>query len=315
MSAPRPFRFGIQAAALPGADAPAEWAALARKAEDLGYDTLTVPDHFDGQLAPVPALMAAADATTTLRIGALVWCNDYRHPVVLAKEAATLDVLSGGRLEFGLGAGWMATDYERAGITLAPPGRRIARMEEAIDVIRGLFADGDFSYSGEHYHVSGLDGRPKPAQKPGPPILIGGGGRRMLEAAARHADIVGVNLSLQRGVIDASVRASATAAATEEKLRWIRDAAGSRMNDIELHVRVHVAVVTDDREGFASALGPAFGLPAGDALDSPHALAGTVDQLVDVLVERRERYGISYYGLSLDALEPLAPVVARLAGT
>jgi probable F420-dependent oxidoreductase len=308
----KPFRFGIQA----GGPADARgWAELARKAEDLGVSTLTVADHLDDQLAPIAALMAAADATTTLRVGALVFCNDYRHPVVLAKEVATIDVLSGGRLELGLGAGWMTTDYEQAGIPLDPAGRRIDRMEEALAIVKGLFADGPVSHEGAHYRVTDLEGTPKPIQRPGPPLLIGGGGKRVLSIAAREADIVGINVNLAGGVIDASVGPDATLDATDQKLAWIRGAAGDRFDHLELQVRVHVATVTDDRDGLAAVMGPALGLSPEAALASPHALAGTVDQLVEQLEERRERWGISYIGLSAASLDEMAPVIARLAGT
>jgi probable F420-dependent oxidoreductase len=276
---------------------------------------LTVADHFDDQYAPVPALMAAADATTTLRVGALVLCTDYTHPVVIAKQAATIDVLSDGRFELGLGAGWMTTDYSRAGIPLDRASTRIERLREAVTVIDGLWSDEPCTFDGNHYRVTALDGRPKPLQQPRPPILIGGGGRKVLSLAAQQADIVGLNVDLRRGVIDAGSGPNATDAATEEKLRWIRDAAGSRFASLELHVRVHLAAVTDDRGAMADTLGPAFGLTPEQAVRSPHALAGSVDQIVEDLIERRERWGISYIGLGLDALEGLAPVVARLSGT
>ena len=183
MSAPlprrKPFRFGVQASSPPGgfdgADAGHRWRELARRLEGTGYATLTVADHLDAEWAPVPALVGAAEATTTLRIGTLVLCNDYRHPVMTAKEAASIDVLSGGRLELGLGAGWMASDYEQAGIALDRPGTRIARLGEAIAVVRGLFADGPLDFTGEHYTVRGLEGMPKPVQRPGPPLLLGAG--------------------------------------------------------------------------------------------------------------------------------------------
>src|SRR5688572_954160 len=171
MTHPRKFRFGVQASNAGGGT---EWAALARKAEDLGYSSLFLPDHFGDQLAPMPAMMAAADATTDLKVGALVFDNDYKHPVVLAKEVATIDVLSGGRVEFGLGAGWLNTDYEQSGIPKERDGVRIARMAESLDVIKGLWAPGAFSFSGEHYTITGLDGLPKPAQQPHPRILICG---------------------------------------------------------------------------------------------------------------------------------------------
>ncbi|MGZ4708625.1 MAG: TIGR03621 family F420-dependent LLM class oxidoreductase [Acidimicrobiales bacterium] len=324
LSTLRPFRFAIQAAAPPGGTggtAGADWAALARKVESLGYSALTVSDHFDDQYAITPALMAAADATTTLHVGSLTYGNDYRHPVVLAKEAATIDLLSGGRFELGLGAGWMTTDYEQAGIALDRPGVRIARLAEALDVITGLWGDGACTVEGEHYTVRGLDGRPKPPStagspaRPGPPILIGGGGRKILSLAARRADIIGLNIALGSGRIDESAGPSATDDATTEKVGWIRDAAGDRFDHIELHVRVHLAAVTDDRQALAEAVGPALGLTPEQAMASPHALAGTVPEIVEQCLERRERYGISYIGLGLDALDALAPVVDRLAGT
>lgn len=293
----RPFRFGIQCSSLPGADS-STWADLARKVEDLGYATLTVADHFDDQLASVPALMAAADATTSLRVGALVFCSDYKHPFVLAKEAATIDVLSSGRFEFGLGAGWMTTDYEQAGIVMDRPSIRIGRMEDALAVVKRQWADG----------------HPQPVQRPGPPVLIGGGGQKMLTVAGRHADIVGLNIDLRRGVIDAQAGANGTEAATRQKIGWIRDTAGERFDQIELHVRVHLALVTDDRDGVAEAVAPAFGLSPAEALRTPHALCGTVDQIAEDLIARRERFGISYIGLGVDVLDTMAPVVARLAG-
>lgn len=310
----RPFRFGIQASALPGGTDAAGWRALARRVEDLGYATLTVADHLDDQLAPMPALMAVADATTTLRIGTLVSNNDFRHPVVLAKELATVDLLSGGRLEAGIGAGWESGDYTSSGMVLDPPGLRIERLAEAVDVITGLWGDGPVDHQGTHYQVTGLDGRPKPHQRPGPPLLLGGGGRRMLSLAGARADIVGLNVSLAKGVIDADAGPDATADATLRKLAWVAAAAGDRWAAIELQVRVHLAMITDDRTGAADMLAGGFGLTPADALASPHALVGTVEEVVDDLVERRARYGISYVGLSVDAVDAFAPVVARLAG-
>ena len=308
----RPFRFGIQAS---GPATAREWSELARKVEDLGYSTLTCADHLGDQFAPVPALMAAASATTTLRLGTMMLANDYRHPVLAAKEAATLDVLSDGRLEFGVGAGWMTTDYETSGIPLDPPGRRIERLAEALTVIKALFADGPVDHEGEHYRVTGLEGTPKPVQRPHPPIVVGGGGPRVLALAAREADILGLNINLAVGVIDERAGANATDEATQAKLDVVREGAGDRFADLELHVRVHAVVVTDDRQGTAELLAPALGISPAAALASPHALAGSVDEIAETLVERRERWGISYLGLSVDALDAMAPVVARLAGT
>jgi probable F420-dependent oxidoreductase len=209
----------------------------------------------------------------------------------------------------------MTSDYEQSGIHLDPPGERIDRMEEAIAIVKGLFADGPVTHEGSHYRVTGLEGTPKPVQRPGPPLLIGGGGRRVLSTAAREADIVGINVNLAGGVIDASVGPNATVEATDEKIAWIRDAAGERFGHLELQVRVHIAAITDDREGMADALGPALGLSPEAALTSPHALAGTVDQVCEQLHERRERWGISYIGLSAASLDEMAPVIARLDGT
>ncbi|MGH9824912.1 MAG: TIGR03621 family F420-dependent LLM class oxidoreductase, partial [Blastocatellia bacterium] len=184
------FRFGAQVA---GPASAKGWREKAQAIEAAGYSTLFLPDHFEDMLAPFSALMCAADATSTLRVGTLVFDNDFRHPAVLAKEAATLDLLSGGRVELGMGAGWMITDYEKAGMTYDPVGVRISRLEESLAIVKGLFAVGEFSFSGNHYKVTGFDGLPKPVQKPHPPILIGGGGKRILSLAAREADIVKVN--------------------------------------------------------------------------------------------------------------------------
>jgi probable F420-dependent oxidoreductase len=307
-----PFRFGIQCR---GPSDPAGWRALARQVEDLGWSTLTIADHFDGALAPVPGLMAAADATTALRVGTMVLGNDYRHPVVVAKEAATLDVLTGGRFELGIGAGWMTADYEAAGIPLAGAGTRVDRLTEAIAVLKGLWADGPCSVSGEHYRIDGLDGLPRPSTPGGPPLVIGGGGPRVLRLAGREADVVAVNVNLKAGVIDERAFPDGTPVATDRKIAWVREAAGARADELELQVRVHLAMVTADRDAVVAELAPAFGLTPEEAITTPHALVGTVDQICDQLIERRERWGFSYLGLSQDQLQPFAPVVARLAGT
>lgn len=307
-----PFRFGIQCR-LP-MDA-VGWRELARQVEDLGFSTLTVADHFHDSLAAIPALMAAADATTTLRVGTMVLANDYRHPVVLAKEAATLDVLSDGRFELGIGAGWMATEYEATGIPLDPPGVRIDRLEESLAILRGLFVVEPVHHHGTHYRIDGLVGLPHPVTPGGPPIVIGGGGPRVLRLAARHADVVALNVNLHSGVMDANVFPDGTPAATDRKVAWIREAAGERFADLELQVRVHLAMVTDDRRGVIEELAPAFHLTPEEAAATPHAMVGSVEQIADQLVEQRERWGISYLGVSGDQLDALAPVVARLAGT
>jgi probable F420-dependent oxidoreductase len=313
MAHPRPFRFGVQ---LSRADTGAEWAALARKAEDLGYSTLFVPDHFGDQLSPAVALMAAADATTDLRVGPLVLDNDFRHPVVLAKAAASIDRLSGGRLELGIGAGWMNDDYDQSGIAMDPPGVRIDRLEEALDILEGLFAPGPFSYEGKHYRISAHDGRPKPMQPDGPPVLIGGGGRRVLSLAARRADIVGLSPTVRSGRVDAAAARDGAAGATDRKLEWVRAAAGNRYADIEINVLIFACIVTDDRVSAIDAMAPLFGVAPEIVGDHAHAWIGTVDQICDDLVARRERWDASYLVVQgPEAMDAAAPILARLAGT
>ncbi len=306
------FRFGIQTSFAESAEA---WSAKAKKIEDLGFSSLFIPDHFNEQFAPIPALMAAADATSTLRLGTMVLDNDYRHPLVLAKEIATLDILSGGRVELGLGAGWMRSDYEQAGIPYDRPGVRIRRFEEGLQVIKGMFADGPFSFSGEFYNITDHDALPKPVQKPHIPILVGGGGKRVLSIAARNADIVGVNFSMAEGEVNPMATATGTAEATREKVAWIREAAGERLAEIEMNVTVFVCLVTDDREGMAERVAGGFGFGPDEVKATPHALIGTVDQIAEDLEHRRDEFGFSYVVLSGDVFEAMAPVVKRLAGT
>jgi len=308
----RSFRFGVSSS---GVSSKAEWVELARRVEDRGFSTLLMPDHFGDQLAPVAALMAAADATEALRVGSLVWCNDYRHPVVLAKEAATLDVLSEGRLELGLGAGWMVSDYEQSGIELDRAGIRIDRMAETVEILKGLFGDGPVDFDGNHYQISGLEGFPKPLQQPHPPIVIGGGGRRMLTLAGKVADIVGVHLNLSPGVIGTEIAGDALAERFDEKIEWLKQGAGDRFDQIELQLRTFVVAITDDRQATAEALASGLGITPDQGLSSPLALVGSVDEVAESLQARRERWGLSYVVVGADEYEAFAPVVAKLAGT
>lgn len=305
----RPIRF---TATLTATD-PASFVEAARRAEDLGYSGVSIADHLDNQLAPMIALMAAADATTTLRIMTLVLANDYRHPAVLAKEVTSLDQLSGGRLDFGIGAGWMRADYDQAGMAYDRPGRRIDRLAESVAILKALFTGEPVVHHGDHYDIDGLVNTPPPLQSPHPPLLIAGGGPKILGLAAREADIVGLNPGLAAGVIDARAGATATPSATDRKLEWIREAAGSRFASIELQTRVHLAAVTDDREGLAAGVAPALGLDVAEALDSPHALVGTVEQCIETVLSWRERWGITCVGIGGDAMDAMAPVVARFA--
>ncbi len=311
---PHRFRFAAQLARPPDLSAKG-WAEQARRAEDLGYSAVLMPDHFDDQLAPVPALMAAADATTSLRIGTLVFDNDYRHPLVLAKEAATLDLLSGGRLELGLGAGWMRTDYEQAGIAYDPPAVRVERFEEGLAVVKGLLAaEGPFSFSGRHYQVSEHTPTPRPLQRPRPPVIVGGGGRRVLTIAAREADIVSINVDLRAGKAGPESAPNASPEATRTKVSWVKEAAGERFEQLELNTLVGFVMVTDDRQSLIESIAPTFGLDPADAVHVPLALVGTLEEIEEELYWRRENYGITYFSISSDAFETLAPVVGRLAG-
>ena len=310
---PRPFRFGVQAG---GAHRAREWQELARQVEDLGYSTLFVPDHFiDTEMAPMVAISFAAAVTERLRVGMLVLGNDYKHPAVVAKEAATVDLLSEGRLEFGLGAGWMQTDYEALGLAYDTPKVRIERLAEALAVVKGAWGDEPFDHTGPSYTIRSYSGIPKPVQRPHPPVLVGGGGPRLLRLAGREADIVGINPNLRAGAITNDAVKSSLADQTTQKIEWVRDGAGSRFEQIELQIRYFLAAITGDARGLAESLAPSFGITADDALQSGVALVGTVDEVCDTLVERRERWGVSYVVVGDDNYPAFAPVVARLAGT
>ena len=313
MAHDRKFRFGV---IMPRAESGTQVRDWARKAEDLGYSTLYVPDHFvDHPLAPMPTIAAVAACTTTLRVGTLVLGNDYKHPVVVAKEAATIDVLSDGRLELGIGAGWMTVDYEQAGIPLDRPGVRIARLAESVQILKGLWADGPYSLAGEHYTITGLEGDPKPVQKPGPQLVIGGGGPKVLAFAAREADIVGINANLHSGTAnDPSTAPSMNPANTDDKLRWVREAAGDRYADIEIQALAGFLMITDDSRPIAEGMAGVFESTPDEVLDSPVGLVGTIDEIVESLERRRERWDMTYHVIPIEQLEAFAPVVARLAG-
>ena len=308
--APHTFRFGVT---VPAVLAGPTWAERARLIERLGYATLHVPDHFREQLAPVPALTAAALATTRLRVGGLVFCNDFRHPVVLAKEAATLDVVSGGRFELGHGAGWLREEYDQAGIPFDAPGTRVDRLVESVAIVKGLLGGERVTFEGRYYRIAGLEGRPRPVQQPHPPLVIGGGGRRMLTLAAREASIVSFVPGARRdgGGLD---RADFTAAAMRQKLAWVREAAGARLASLELHTLIQAVVVTADRAGAADQLAARFGGVSRDlVLESPYVLLGSVDEICATLRQRRDELGISYVTVFDRDAEAFAPVVAELA--
>lgn len=322
----RPFRFGLQSYAPETAE---QWRTLARRAETIGFSTLSVADHVIGPgpalrathhpvqtVAAIPAMAVAAEATERIRIGARVLCVDYRHPVMLAKELATLDFFSGGRLEMGLGAGWLANEYEAMGVPFEPAGVRLDRLEETIELLRASFGDGELDQRGDHVHAVGFEAVPKPVQRPMPPLMIGGGSRRVLGIAGREADIVSLNFDNSSGKLGADGVGSSTAELTDQKIAWIRDAAGDRFDALELEIGAYFTVVTDGAaDEVVARMAGAFGLDPATFVEHPHALIGSVDAICDRLLERRERYGISYVTFGAAAMESVAPIVTRLSGT
>lgn len=312
----RPFRFLADGRDVADARTLGE---TARRAEAIRFDALVVPDHLIDQLSPMPAMAVIAAATEKLRIGAFVLNNDLRHPAVLAQDLASLDVLSGGRLDVAIGAGWNKAEYEAIGIGFDPGPVRVGRLVEAVAVLKGCFADEPFSYDGEHYTITDYDARPKPVQRPHPPFLIGGGGKRILSFAAREANIVGLAPRLLPGVVGDP--RSITLAATAEKIGWVRDAAPARFDALEFNVYPSMSqiVVTDhagsELEALATRLEERSGMPVAvdDLADSPHIYIGSVDGLVEKIRMLRERLGISSF--MLGGVDELAPVVERLAGT
>lgn len=304
-----PFRFAVQQASASTAE---EWAALARRAESLGYDLLVMPDHLGNQLSPFAALAAAAAATTRLRIGAFVFANDYRHPLMLAREAATLDVLSGGRFEMGMGAGWMTSDYRELGMTYDPAPRRVDRLEEAVPLVKRLLAGEVVTHRGEHYQMDRASAGVPTVQRPRPPLAIGGGGPRMLKLAAREADIVGLIPGFsERGW---HLFGQATEKATAEKIGRIKEAAGDRFERLEINVWLASAGLAGSGNSLLSSAAAAAMGAATVVYDSPYVLYGTLGSVREKLQRRREELGISYYTLPSRSMESMAPLVEALAG-
>lgn len=317
----RPFRFGFTGGV---SSKRAKLLDSARAVEALGYSTFGLADHFVRPLAPLVAGQAVADATTTLRITQTVLAQDFRQPAVLAKELATLDVLSEGRLQVGLGAGWLRQEYEDAGMRFDPAPVRIARLEETAIILKGLFAGEPFDFEGDHYTVRGLAGRPTPLQQPRPPIMIGGGGRKVLAVAARQADIVQLMPS-NRGGATSLDPSQFSAPAIDEKIGWIHDAAGSRIHEIELSAQLLECAVTerpaehlaDLADRIATVVGRMGGgridLGEDDLRGSPIVAVGSADEVCEQLMATRAKYGISYFTAPIDAPpEVLGPVIERL---
>ncbi|MCA9863870.1 MAG: TIGR03621 family F420-dependent LLM class oxidoreductase [Thermomicrobiales bacterium] len=305
----KPFKFGVQSRGVGPRDA---WLASLRRIEALGYSSVSWADHFLSGLDPLASLAAAAIATERLRLTSFVLDNDFRHPVVVAMAAGTIDMLSGGRLELGIGAGWMKPEYTRSGIPFDPPGVRIARLEESLQLLTLLFTGEPVTFQGAFYQVDGLVLPPVPVQRPRPPFVIGGGSRKILTLAGKYADIVGItNRALPDGAKDLE---DLTAEAMERKVGWVRDGAGARFPDIELNMICGRVVVTDDREAAAAQLAGQLPLSVEQILDAPAILIGSVDEIVATLKARRERFGVSNIVIVEPMMEAFAPVVAQLAG-
>jgi probable F420-dependent oxidoreductase len=312
MPHPRRFRFGADLSEpLPGLT----WADTIRRIEDLGLTTVFLPDHFDEQWGPFTALAAAAVVSPSITLGTLVLDNDYRHPVVTAKEIATLDRLSEGRVELGVGAGWKKIDYEQSGMAMDRPKVRVDRMIEGIEVMRRSFGDGPFDFAGEHYTITGYDGLPKPHRPGGPPLLVGAGAPRMLRWAGAHADIVGVVPSIHSGEIDTAAAQDGLAERIDRKLEWLKEGAGARFDDLEINAWIPVVEVTEDAKTFAEATAPLFDTTADELVESPMTMIGSAAQIAERLHARRERWGYSYHVVQAPAVEAIAPVVAQLSGT
>jgi probable F420-dependent oxidoreductase len=295
-----------------------QWRDEIRRIEDLGFDTVAVSDHFTGGWAmdPIVAMTVAAEATTRLRVLGMVFCNDFRHPVLLHKSMANLDVFSGGRVEIGLGAGWMRDDHDAAGLPFDDVGVRIDRLIEAIDVLTGLFGDDPVTFHGQHYRLDKLDGLPKPVQRPHPPLLVGGGSRRILELAGRTADIVGINPRLAPDVDPLAAVEEMSPVRVDRKVAWARSAAATAGRDpdaLELQLRIFDLRVHHNGSDLVSTSSHARLASEPAMAASPSVLHGSVDDCVDKLLATRERHGISYVHLGGN-IEAAAPIVERLAG-
>jgi probable F420-dependent oxidoreductase len=310
----RDFRFGVVGESIRSG---AELARTARRAEDLGYDVLTLRDHFvtepfGDQLAPMVALASAASATSTLRLGTMVLSNDFRHPVMLAKEAATLDHLSGGRFELGVGAGWLRDEYEAAGMPFDGAGTRVGRLEESLQILRALLGGGKTTFAGEHYRVDGLTVFPVPERRP--PLVVGAGSRRMLGIAGRHADTVGIlPRALPEGAIsdEISERLPDTIA---RKVEWVRETADGR--DVELSMMVSPTFGPDPRRAAAKvAVTRGWGTSSADlVLGMPSQFVGPAEHIAEQMLTRRDRFGFTYYQISDEDMEEFAPVIPLLTG-
>jgi len=310
----KPFRFGVNVRRV---ESRAQWQANARQIEALGYQVFTLPDHLAELVAPLPALISAAEATRTIRIGTNVLNNDLRHPVLVAREAATVDLLTHGRLELGLGAGSIRSEYKQAGLHFDRGAIRVERLTEAVKIIKGLLEGKRLTFAGQYYKITDHIVFPPPIQKPNPPILIGGNGSRLLSLAAAQADIVGLSgITFRNGGAAPPDLSGWQVSGVDERVRLIREIAGEeRFAKIELNALVQRVIVTEDRRRSAEELTARWTqLSADDILRSPYVLIGTVEEIIESLSAYRERWGISYYSVHEPYMAAFAPVVARLAG-
>ena len=318
----KPFRFGAQAYS---ADSPDDWRQLAQKVESLGFSSFHLADHYIGDgpalaaanhplqnLAAVPALAVAAEATESIKVGCRVFCCDYHQPAVLAKEVATIDWFSGGRLELGLGAGWVKSEYDAMGIPMERPGVRIDRMTETLDLIRQHYSGEQIELAGEHFRASGFSGSPTTGVVP--PIMIGGGSPRILGIAGKEADIVSINFDNSAGKIGPQGVGSGTIDGTAQKIEWVRAGAGERFDDLEIEIAAYFTVVTDHTEAVQGEFAKLFGLEASDIANHPHCLIGPVEELIDTIQQRREDLGINYITFSGAVIDDVAPIVEALSG-
>jgi probable F420-dependent oxidoreductase len=318
----KPFRFGLQTF---NADSGKAWADKARKAEALGYSAFHLADHLLGpgpalvrtnhpeqNVAAIPAMAYAAAVTDTIKIGCRVFCVDYHNPFVLTKSAFTIDMLSDGRLEFGLGAGWLKDEYAALAIPYDSPGTRIDRLADVIQGVKAFRAGGQFAIKNRTIDWQEFEGVPRPVGKV--PIMVGGGSPKVLRLGGREADIVSLNFNNRAGVIGPDGVMTSSKEETERKLGWIREGAGARFDQIEIEIGAYFTFVTDNPEPMLQGMAQSFGVPPDAMREHPHALFGSVDTVCEELERRREMHGISYFTVGETAIDAFAPVVARLTG-
>lgn len=317
-----PFRFGIQSF---NANSGKEWGDFARKAEDLGYSSLHLADHLLGpgpaleaanhpvqNLAAIPAMAYAAAVTNRINIGCRVFCIDYHVPVVLIKSAMTIDFLSDGRLEFGMGAGWIKSEYEAVGIDFDEPAIRIDRLADVIAGVKAFRGESAIQLNNQTLNWDGFEGLPKPLGSA--PIMVGGGSPRVLRLAGREADIVSLNFNNRAGMIGPDGVQKSTQEETLKKIGWIKEGAGDRFSDLEIEIGAYFTVVTDDAKPVVAGFAQMFGCTEEEMVHHPHTLFGSVDSICEEIERRREEYGITYFTVGEDNLEAFAPVVARMTG-